>query len=156
MDIEVPETYCFIQRSGANINVKVRFPQTGPYILRLFAKTGNDDNIFNWACDYIINNTNNNSLNKKFPKQYASFFQQNVFIETPLDLALPVNSLQHFKVKIDNAIEAAVVMNDLIFPLIKGSDFFEGNIHILPGEIKLVAKFDDSENYHWLVQDEGQ
>jgi len=140
------------QRLNEKYLINVHFPDEGKYILRVYSKSGNEQKLYHWACDYNINvlkNVNNNP----FTKQFASFYDLDSYLYYPLDLFLSSNTNQSFKIKVKNALEVSLLLNEnSIIPLKKTADIYITEIEPATGPLRIIAKTDSTNQYQFLLE----
>lgn len=152
---DIDENYTFIQRSHDRITILNRFPKSGDYILRIFVKEGRDTKEFNWACDYEVEVSNRNIVNQPFARQFAKFIDLDAILYTPFVFRLDKGSVQDFDIRIPGALDVAVMNGKNVKHLKKDRDRFQGKVPLAAGPVRITAKIDQSNEYHWLLEYEA-
>lgn len=153
-DNTLPESLTFIQRNlNGEYEIHAVFPNTGEYILKLFAKNKEDVADAELSLSYIIEVNNGFKGMIGFPKTYPVFNEYGVYLYGPMDGYLKSGSTQKFHLKVPGADKVAVIINNEWFYLKKIVDLFEGNILIInKGKIEVCAEFPDKSVYKVLLQ----
>lgn len=149
-DQTLNDNYVFIQRLDDKYSIYVHFPEKNNYILRIFSKEGQLEKKYNWACDYNIHVLNRIN-DYPFTKQYATFFDLNCYIYQPLDFYLNSDKNQRFKIRVKNATEVALLMNNKVYPFKKAMDIYTLNMPLQPGPVHIIARTDMTNHYQFLL-----
>jgi len=137
--------------------MQTRFPGSGDYTLRLFCKIGKDTKQFDWACDFNIKATNYNTGTALFVKQFGKFFDLECYIYKPTRFYLEKDNIQDFEIDVKNATDVSIVVGETFFSLKNnGKNTFTGKAFLKEGPVLLVAKTDNGDNYHWLLEYKAQ
>lgn len=145
----------FVQREKDQFKINVIFPKAGEYTLRIFAKRKSEKEMYNWAMDYKIITSSGNSGEIGFPLTYSSFGEHSVYIYSPLNGKLKLQSKQTFKLSVDNADAVAVVVGNEWIHLTKNGNIFAGEVTINNKEVVVYAKFPGESSYSGLMKYEG-
>jgi transglutaminase/protease-like cytokinesis protein 3 len=146
--------YTLVQRQGENIIVNATFPQKGNYQLDIFAKpkNQNSNNLFPLIVSYDVSV---NSSSQQMPKTFANFYENNAYLESPLQADLINGQNTYFRIKVDNATDVQI-MDQVTNKWQKldryGSNIFAGNINAGSGNLTVFAKFDHGSRYWALLE----
>lgn len=148
----LPDNFVFSQRLNNAYLINVHFPDEGKYILRVYSKSGKEQKLYNWACDYNIN-VKQNVNSSPFVKQFSSFYDLNGYLYYPLDLYLNAGSNQAFKIEVNNALEVSLLVNEnRIIPFKKENNIYRTNITPESGPLRIMAKTDTTNTYQFLLE----
>lgn len=151
-DGALPENYLFTQRQKDVFELNVHFPKSGKYTLRIFSKIGNNPNeIYDWACDYKID-ARKNSIRNPFVVQYSAFSDLNGYLDQPVDLILSKGIKQDFKMQLDNAREVSIFQNEKLTPFSKSGNSYSGSFYLYADTVRVIARTDSSNYYHYLLE----
>jgi transglutaminase/protease-like cytokinesis protein 3 len=141
----------FVQRNADKYEIDAVFPQTGKYMLRLFAKHQNEAD-YRAAVDYTIEAQQAISGKVGFPKIDAPFKERHAYLYYPKQAHLATNKTQRFKLMVPSAVKVAVVSGEQWSLLQKQGNIFAGEAIINPGTVTVYAKFTDAKKYASLLQ----
>ena len=79
----LPEHLTFSQRKSGQFIVDVHIPESGEYILRLYAKERNNSLKYEWAGDYKIVASGGKGKLAGFPFTYSTFIDRNAYLYEP-------------------------------------------------------------------------
>lgn len=152
---ELDANYCFIQRTNETVTIRLRFPVNGDYTLRIFVKEGRKAKTFDWACDYSVDVSNRNIYNSPFARQFALFTDMDAVLYTPFSFRLAKQKKYNFEIRLKNAFDVAVINDEKLLHLKKDGDFFRGEFPLKKGPVRITAKIDNTNEYHWLLEYEA-
>ncbi|CAI9575481.1 unnamed protein product, partial [Staurois parvus] len=117
----------FITQAEDKVEMRVRVPQSGTYVVKIFVKPENSDNTsYDYLCNYLVICTNPKVKWPMFPLTYSNWAKHYELVQ-PLDGVLPNNSNVSFKLQIPDVVEVCINGENNI-PLTLSSDgYWEGN-----------------------------
>ena len=151
----IDKPYTFVQRQGRDYIINAVFPKPGSYTLRIFAKNKNDNGRYAWALDYKIIARDGKNEPCGFPKLFAGFNENDVYLYGPLHGNLKAGSQRIFKLRSPDAVRIAVKIGNNWYDLTKQQDLFSGPVPIEKGTVMVMAKYSDAEQYRGLLQYNG-
>jgi hypothetical protein len=147
----LPEYLTFSQRKSGQLIINVHIPDSGEYILRLYAKLRGNSIKYEWAGDYKIVASSGKGKLAGFPFTYATFIDRNAYLYEPIKRFLQNSQDQKFKIFIPGAKDAAVKLNEEWFPLESQGNMYEGYIPIKTGKIQILARFKEGNEFSALL-----
>lgn len=150
------QSLTFIQRDeDDSYQIDAVFPVRSDYILRIFVKHVSDTGLYRQAIDYKIYANNGKSGLIGFPGVFSAFQKYGVYLHMPMLGYLRIGATQKFKLIVPHAQKVAVFIGDSWHPLTKNGQFFEGDVKIQEGEIKVCAEFSHEGRYECLLNYTG-
>ncbi|MEL6441572.1 MAG: transglutaminase domain-containing protein [Cyanobacteria bacterium J06621_8] len=148
---ELSESTVLVSRHDHNIVINAAPPQAGTYDLTIFAKEQNDSPQYDQIIKYKI--AADNSV-AQLPITYAPFNDYQASLLEPLEAELKPNWSTYFALVVPEAIDVQVVNSDTQqwTSLTGYGNQFRGNVDIQPGNIFVVAKFPDEDQYWQLLK----
>jgi Transglutaminase-like superfamily len=151
-DSVLADHFVFSQRMENEYHINVHFPDEGDYTLRIYSKEGNDQKIYQWACDYYIHVLKNKNSHP-FSKQFSSFYDLESYLYYPLDLILSSKTNQSFKIQVKGALQVSMLFGeDKVIPLSKTGDIYSLNVIPASGPLRIMAKTDTTNQYQFLLE----
>jgi len=147
----------FYQRQDNVYQINVRLPSAGDYELRIYAKWKTNSGEYPEAIIYKLT-SNQGILNQVgFPTIDELFCTSGAYLYSPNIAALQIGNSYNFKIMVPGAKEVALVTNpntssQVIQPLTKQGDLFEGTFNIAEGKIIIAAMFPGDGQYWWLLE----
>jgi transglutaminase/protease-like cytokinesis protein 3 len=148
---ELSDTLTFTQRTGNQYQVNAICPNAGDYTLRIYAKQQDNTETYNNCLDFKVTASAGSANLAAFPKAYASFFDNNAFVNTPLNGNLKSGTVQHFNFNIPNTTDVQIVIGNKWTPLTRQGDNFQGDVTLTAGTAQVCAKFPDNTQYGVLL-----
>ncbi|XP_069069674.1 kyphoscoliosis peptidase-like isoform X2 [Pleurodeles waltl] len=106
-----------------NVEFKIRLPQAGLYVLKVYAKKKSDpNNLYEFLCNYLVRCTNTQVKWPAFPQIYCTW-ASNYELEEPLAGVLPANSNVYFKLRAKGAAGVSI-KGKYLFPLSLNNEGF--------------------------------
>jgi len=141
-----------VQRDGDKIELDTLFPDLGEYVLRVYAKRKSDKGPYECAIEYAVqvDSTECNTLG--FPTALATFQEKDAHLYTPLCSCLKSGTTETFKISAPGAVNVVVIVNGKFIQLTKNGDVFEGKVAISGSDVKIAARFPESESYMVLLK----
>ncbi|XP_056419509.1 kyphoscoliosis peptidase-like [Hyla sarda] len=122
---EMTQRHVFQTLTEGKVQIKVRLPQSGTYVLHVNVKPKNS-NMYKHQCNYLIICKKPTVKWPPFPLAYTDWDEQYDLIK-PLEGVLHENNNVAFKLQIPNVTEVSVKGKDL-FPLVLSNDgYWEGS-----------------------------
>ena len=144
--------FVFSQRLDNEYSIHVHFPDEGDYVLRVYTKSGNQQKLYHWACDYNIHVTKNVKANL-FAKAFASFYDLDCFIYYPMDHFIDSDKVQPFKIMVPQALEVTLLINEKnVVTLKKDNTIYTASIKPDKGPLRIMAKTDTGNQYQFLLE----
>lgn len=153
------ENQTFVQRNGDRVEINMAFPAAGTYQLEIYAKPQQATAQLNkqtqqsyqlpLVASYELIAT---QAGAAFPKTYATYTEQRVYLRTPIAAKLPRNQSVALEILVPNALEVAAIdeQTKKWTKLQKQGDLFVGIVKTR-GTMSVTAKFAGSEDYWSLV-----
>ncbi|XP_068135242.1 uncharacterized protein [Hyperolius riggenbachi] len=124
MTPEMERRHVFQIQTSSNVQIKVRLPQAGTYVLHINIKPRNS-NVYNHQCNYLITCTNAAVKWPVFPLAYTDW-AETYELQEPLEGILPEDSDVFFKLRIPD-VSGVRVKGKSLFPLsLSDEGFWEG------------------------------
>ena len=134
------------------------FDRSGDYKITVFAKEKGPDMEFPFALDHRVSHTfelsNTVRIGALFPGVYTEFGERDGFVESPLVAPLAPGSVTRFRLRLNGAAEAAVLVGEALTPLTLAGDFWEGDVALpvdATGEAIVVVKAEGTNEYLGLL-----
>jgi hypothetical protein len=150
------ERYAFVQNELNSLVLRVTPPDTGEHLLRVFAKSPADTGMYAWIMDYRIQSSQRAGIFPVYPRKYSAFDARNAWLLEPMSGLLDGGSVQHFRLKIPRAEQAAVVVNDDWSFLGRDGEELTGDVTIRPGSISVCAKYPGERDWETLLDFKGK
>jgi hypothetical protein len=147
---KLDEAFTFLQRRNGSYNIQAIVPQSGRYVLRLFAKNLDDEGSYSWALDYSL--TASEGKSGGFPRVFSTFSENGGYLHSPMSGRLKRGSTQTFKIQVQGAEKVAVIVGDNWHDLNKEGDLFTGDVTINDKNIRVFAKSPGREQYDGLLE----
>lgn len=141
----------FTQRHEAQYIVLAHPPQSGQYILRLFAKKQDAGPTLNWVADYSIEAQRGMGSRAGFPQVYGAFADQQSYLFEPLQRQLQADRDQKFKLAVPGAVHVLVNVQEQWHTLDRNGNLFEGYVSLAGGTVSVYAQFGSEERYSKLL-----
>jgi hypothetical protein len=148
LSLENPST--FVQKQGNNVVIGIAPPSPGKYELTIYSKKKQDPGDYYGSIIYEVDAIYGG---EPFPAAFASFIENEGYLNSPNVKYLPPDSLVNFQIGVPKALEVmAIDANKQWIPLSKNGDLFAGNVEVGRGKIQIVAKFDRQDRYWTLLE----
>jgi len=151
-DSEVFEDRTLCQREGENYEIRARFPEAGSYALRVYAKKRDDPGVYKSVMQYNINASS--GAESGYPQTFGRFGGVGAHLYSPLEGSLQAGQSYHFKIRVPEAAEVAVVCGKEWSQLEVQGDRFEGNVTVAKGDAGIFANF-GGEKWEGMVRYTG-
>ncbi|MEA1987435.1 MAG: transglutaminase domain-containing protein [Candidatus Marinimicrobia bacterium] len=140
-----------IQRDGEKFIVNIIFPKKGKYIFGLYVKSDPKDNQFTEVARFGF--VTKSGLTSGFPKLYGPYFENNCFINNPLQSPLKKNSNVKFDIKIDNIDNLGVKIDGKFIELMKNiNGKFTGEEKITGKKVVLYYLDNKTNQYNFICE----
>jgi hypothetical protein len=149
------ESATLMEKTGHLFSLRIIPPAPGEYILNIYARKGNMEGKFPLAVSYKVIARHSSASKALFPITYSVFVEKNVQLHSPLSKSLESGSTQVFLLTVPGAEKVSVVCGEEWDFLKKSGDEFEGRVEIGKGNIAVVARYADSQNFQQLLGYEG-
>ena len=146
MDLE-DRTLC--QRDGENYEIRARLPQAGSYALRAYAKMKDDPGVYKSVMQYNIKASS--GAESGYPQTFGRFGEVGAHLYSPLEGSLRAGQSYHFRIRVPEAAEVAVVCGKEWSRLEANGDLFEGNVTVANGDAGIFANF-GGEKWEGMVK----
>lgn len=140
----------FSQRQGSQYIVFAHPPQSGQYVLRLFAKKLGTGARLNWVADYSIEVQRGMDSRAGFPRIYGAFTDVQGYLFEPLQRQLQAQRDQKFKLAVPGAVNVLVNVQDQWHTLNRSGNLFEGYVSLRSGTVSVYAQFGQEQRYDKL------
>ncbi|MDH4261904.1 MAG: hypothetical protein OEV78_02535 [Spirochaetia bacterium] len=150
---ELDKRQLFVQSKGDNIEVMIRFPHKGEYILRIFVRPQNEGGAYAWAGDFHI--TANAGTKEIFPFAYDTS-GINVHLLSPIQGILNQGDVYDFSIEAYNAEAVAVAADRKWIHLEKKENRFSGQVKASAGDITVFVKYPGKSNFRGLYKFTGR
>ena len=138
-EAEALEGRTLCQRDGENYEIRARLPQAGGYALRAYAKKIDDPGAYKSVMQYSINASS--GVESSYPLTFGRFGEVGAHLYIPLEGSLRAGQSYHFRIRVPEASEVAVVCGKEWSRLEGQGDLFEGNVTVAKGEAGIFANF---------------
>ncbi len=147
------QSLTFTQRmENGEYQISALFPARSDYILRIFVKPVQENGPYWQAIDYKIKASSGMLGRIGFPEVMGAFTKYGAVLHAPKSGYLKVGETQPFILSVPNAKKVIVIIGDSWFPLKEKDGFFEGNVKIQEGEIRVCAEFLREGQYECLLE----
>lgn len=141
----------FSQRKSGQFIINVHIPESGEYILRLYAKDRNAALNYEWTGDYKIVASAGKGKSAGFPFTYSTFIDRNAYLYEPINRYLKSDHDQKFKIFIPGSKAVVVKINDE-WLFLKGQGYlYEGYVPMKTGKVQVLAKFKEGNQFSALL-----
>lgn len=155
---EIPDS-TFVETDNGEFRIKARIPQSGEFLLRIYAKDREEDNenCFSMIIQYKINCKSPLKLYWNYPTIYSAYNSSRTIIYSPLKKELTKNTHHTFSLKVPGAKEVMIVLNDNEWIPLTGNDdnVFSGEVLITGETIRVYARFGDGACFSGLAEYKG-
>ena len=141
----------FSQRKSSQFVITVHVPESGEYILRLYAKDRNAFIKYEWVGDYKIVASAGKGKSAGFPFAYSMFIDRNAYLYEPINRYIQNDLNQKFRIFVPSAKAIAVLINNEWFFLEGKGDLYEGYVPIKKGKIQVLARFYEGNQFNALL-----
>jgi hypothetical protein len=148
---QMSDTLTFTQRTGNQYQVNAICPNAGDYTLRIYVKQKDDTPTYHSCLDFKITASGGSATRTAFPKAYGTFFDDNAFVNTPLNGNLKSGTVQHFSFNIPNTTDVQIVIGSKWTPLTRQGENFAGNVTLISGNLQVCAQFPGNPQYSVLL-----
>ncbi|MEJ5298144.1 MAG: transglutaminase domain-containing protein, partial [Armatimonadota bacterium] len=138
-DTEVAGTPVFVRRSS-NAEVLINPPAAGAYRLRLFAKSCDSSDPYEWAAEYSIKAEAAGEPDA-YPRAYEAYYRRSVCLDGPVRGRLPAGQPVSFRIRVPEASQVALVSGDEWTFLEEKENWREGTVVPKRGPLQLAAAF---------------
>jgi hypothetical protein len=148
----VPGDHHFIQRTGKSVLVRTLYPQSGVYVLSLFArKTAAKDNVFQRVTTYRVEATVSGKEAPVLPQLPPNYHAKGACLYLPQTGILKAAQVQQFAVRLPGAMKAGIFLgkSTVPLPLQRYGELFVGKAKVEAGPVKLGAEYPDKANLYW-------
>eukprot|EP00826_Nyctotherus_ovalis_P020837 TRINITY_DN16612_c0_g2_i1.p1 TRINITY_DN16612_c0_g2~~TRINITY_DN16612_c0_g2_i1.p1 ORF type:complete len:410 (+),score=93.82 TRINITY_DN16612_c0_g2_i1:165-1394(+) len=129
----------FVQKYEDRFEVDVAFNRKGKYKVEFFA--GRTENkMLKYVFDYIVYCTENSPEAILFPTPFVGYEDTNAILIEPLSGPLKRGETVKFRIKMEKAEEAAVIVGEKWTQLKENEGVFEGEVKISNGDVELFYK----------------
>ncbi|XP_075056620.1 uncharacterized protein LOC142142658 [Mixophyes fleayi] len=152
MTPEMERRHVFQTLTKGNVQIKVRLPQAGTYVLHVNIKPKNS-NVYNNQCNYLITCTNTNFKYTVFPLAYTDWTDQFDLVQ-PLEGVLTQDSNVSFKLRIPD-VDGVCIKGKDSFPLtLNESGYWEGTCSTVDCKYMYVTinSKDDPKAWKYILQ----
>lgn len=145
-----------LQRKEDTYQARVMLPGSGQYRLVFFTKT-KDQAKGQYALEYRVNSSVKRKHINPFPFSYGEFQSKQAELLEPLSGGIESGKLQNFRIKLAGANKVAIIADGKWHYLTAERDIYSGKVVISPGDVKLVASFEENKGkFHTLLLYEGR
>jgi len=148
--------YTFIQNEQGGSRVKAVFPRPGEYVLRLYSKVNGSEEPYKETLNYKVLASAGEGENIGFPLVYEKFLSNRACLYEPLQGRLKRGAIVSFKIKVPNAVNAAVVVDDRWEQLASVDSVFGGEVTVDGASVGIYARFHGSLDYDCLLEYETE
>lgn len=149
------ENFVFVQRVGATFEIRIQPPEHGDYIFHLFAKSREEEGAYEWAAEYSIHAENVPDEKNGYPQVFQEFDEHGCVLMSPFQAMLSPGVPSIFRIKVPDADEVVVIINEDWTPLKKRGDVFEGTVNIRKGAVRVGAKLPGRKDFAVLLEYRG-
>ncbi|XP_063775316.1 kyphoscoliosis peptidase-like [Pseudophryne corroboree] len=152
MTPEMERRHIFQTQTEGNVQIKVRLPQPGTYVLHVNIKP-HKSNVYKHQCNYLITCTKATFKWPVFPLPYSDWTQQFDLLQ-PLEGVLPMNSNVSFKLQIPDVAGVCIKGKDS-FPLnLSESGYWEGTCSTVDCKYMYVTitSTDEPKTWKYILQ----
>ena len=149
---EMAQTYTFAQRMGQQYLIKAVVPDSGNYVLRVFAKNSSDPGNYQGAIDFNIQANGASANQGGYPKTYGMFSTQGVTVYSPMVGHLSPGTIQNFDLMVPGTSDVEVVIGQSWQKLSNNNARFTGSVNISVGTIQICVKYPGNQNYSVLIE----
>ncbi|MBN2031030.1 hypothetical protein JW824_12400 [bacterium] len=147
------QSLTFTQRTeNSQYQINALFPAPSDYILRIFVRPIEENGPYWQAIDYKIKVGRGMPGPIGFPEIMGAFAKYGVTLHAPRSGYLKIGEVEPFILYVPKARKVAVIMGDSWFHLKENNGFFEGNVKVQEGEIRVCAEFLREGQYECLLQ----
>lgn len=142
-----------MQRAEQGAKVHVSLPGAGEYRLHLYGRKKSEaGDSFDLLLSYRLLAPSLPTNSARLPESYVTFQAHRGELQQPLSYHLPEQQVQHFSLRLANAVEVAVISGDgQWFKLQREGDLFSGDV-LVSGATRVVGSFDESsKNFFSLL-----
>ena len=142
-----------VQRAEQGAKVLVSLPGAGEYRLHLYGRKKSEaGDSFDLLLSYRLLAPSLPTNSARLPESYVTFQAHRGELLQPLSYHLPEQQVQHFSLRLADAVEVAVVSGDgQWFKLQREGDLFSGDV-LVSGATRVVGSFDESgKNFFSLL-----
>ncbi|MFH1069849.1 MAG: hypothetical protein V1794_09565 [Candidatus Glassbacteria bacterium] len=148
--------YTFIQNEQGGSRIKAVFPRPGEYVLRLYSKVNGSEEPYKETLNYKVLASAGEGENIGFPLVYEKFLSNRACLYEPLQGRLKRGAIVSFKIKVPNAANAAVVVDDRWEQLASVDSVFGGEVTVDGASVGIYARFHGSLDYDCLLEYETE
>lgn len=142
----------FIQREGQTLKLSTAFASPGNYTLRLFAKRMPDEEVYDWAADYLVQVEPSTESSPGFPVALSTFSEKDVSLQSPVTACLKSGEAAKFRITAPGAESVAVVVENKWANLEKSGDAFEGEAVAGGSSVQVAARYPGSQSFYVLLK----
>jgi hypothetical protein len=135
--------YAFCQRDGDRYDIYARFPESGSYILKGYAKRRDDPGKYDSVLEYGIDASSGGGT--EFPMTFDAFSENGAHLFEPLEGSLKAGSGYLFRIRVPGARNVSVVCEKKWTALAARGDLFEGNATAGKGDLLVLGRFQGTE-----------
>jgi hypothetical protein len=151
---EVPSAV-FLQRIDSIVQVRIKPPGKGEYILNIFAVKGTDMRLLPQAISFKVIAHSDIVQNNAFPCIYGTYMETNAHVQSPLTKELPSGSMQMFSLKAPGAQKIAISCGEEMDFLKKSGNQFEGMVEIDIGKVIVYGQYPGRKEFQALLEYTG-
>jgi hypothetical protein len=145
------DDYIFWERDGSRYDIYAQFPESGRYILEVYAKRKDEPGEYHGAIEYGIEAMTGMKDSSGFPMTYGKFTDTESYLHYPMEGKLKAGTPYIFKIKVPNANNVSVICGKEWSYLKSGRDLFEGNVTPVNGDVLVCANF-KGDNWEGLLK----
>nr|WP_319564375.1 transglutaminase domain-containing protein [uncultured Rhodoferax sp.] len=143
--------YALVQVSATEARADAAFPQSGEYILRLFAEVRDSEKPLQWVMDYRIT-AQKGEQDSAFPSPFDAFTARQVTLVEPMTGILKAGHSYRFRLRVAGAISVQVITGGQWKKLVQNGEEWAGDVVTATGNSSVVAKFDKSTSFTSLLE----
>ena len=143
--------YTLVQVSATEARVDAAFPQSGDYILRLFAEVRDSEGPLEWVMDYRIT-AHRGEQDSAFPSAFDAFTARQVKLLEPVTGILKAGQIHRFRLRVAGAISVQVITGGVWKKLVQSGEEWRGDVVTATGNSTVVAKFDTAAKFTSLLE----
>ena len=144
--------YTFVQSDQENSRIEALFPRPGEYVLRLYSRNAGSGEPFKETLNYKVKASAGKGEDTGFPLVYEEFLKNRACLYEPLQGTLKRGSIVLFRIKVPNAANTAVVVDDRWEQLASVDGVFSGQATLDGMAGAVYARFRGSLNYDCLLE----
>ncbi|MCZ6730800.1 MAG: hypothetical protein O7C61_13940 [SAR324 cluster bacterium] len=145
----------FCQREEERYKLRVAFPRSGVYTLRIFANASGPPEPFEWVMDYRVRAVRGAGGQAGYPIPYAAFSERGATLRKPFQRLLRAGQTHRFGIRVPGVMEVALLAGGQWIPLEERDGEFSGKVAVPKGRIMLAAKQPQGKKFDVLLEYRG-